>query len=83
MRAMEDEMNALTSGFGGMPAFDMGSAMPSGTRALAVDILDKGNELQIKADVPGMTKDDIKVGGWGARRPACCLLCSSLRRVRP
>ncbi|EFN55012.1 hypothetical protein CHLNCDRAFT_23898 [Chlorella variabilis] len=33
----------------------------SAARALAMDIKDTDSELQITADVPGLTKDDIKV----------------------
>lgn len=77
---MMQEMNALGRAFG-MPSFGMGPAslftevpslqaeMPAMARALAVDIKDTGSALEITADVPGMSKDDIKIQVghcWGA-----------------
>ncbi|KAI3438118.1 hypothetical protein D9Q98_000559 [Chlorella vulgaris] len=72
MNQMMQEMNALGRAFG-MPSFGMGPAslftevpslqaeMPAMARALAVDIKDTGSALEITADVPGMSKDDIKI----------------------
>lgn len=74
MRQMEAEMDAMSRAFGmpsllGPSLFD--AVMPAppaelpavapAARALAVDITDKGDALEIRADVPGMGKDDIKV----------------------
>ena len=47
---------------------------PNCRRSLAVDIKDTGSEIQIVADVPGLSKDDIRVqvggqaGGQAGRR---------------
>lgn len=70
MRQLEDEMNAMTRAFG-LPAlqttFDLPSVafpeVPATARALACDIQDKGDHIEVQADVPGMSKEDIKVGG--------------------
>lgn len=65
-RDLEEEMNQLTRAFG-MPSvttFDLPStaaAVPAGARALVVDIHDMGDHIEVAADVPGMSKEDIKV----------------------
>ncbi|KAL4452256.1 hypothetical protein ABPG75_007918 [Micractinium tetrahymenae] len=73
MNQMEREMAEMSRAFG-MPSlmptwssslFDLPATaadLPAVTaKSLAVDVKDTGKELQIVADVPGMTKDDIKV----------------------
>lgn len=72
-REMEREMAEMSRAFG-MPSlmptwssamFDLPAAaadLPAMTaKSLAVDVKDTDKELQIVADVPGMTKGDIKV----------------------
>jgi HSP20 family protein len=73
MKQMEVEMEQLSRAFGmpsvfspsaslfDMPAADLPAAMPAMAKSLAVDVKDTGNALEIHADVPGMSKDDIKV----------------------
>lgn len=53
----------MPSLFTDLPSIAAAADMPatSAARALAMDIKDTDSELQITADVPGLTKDDIKV----------------------
>ncbi len=59
-------MNQLSRAFG-MPAlatFDLPAApagIPTSARALVCDVHDLGDRIEVEADVPGMSKEDIKV----------------------
>lgn len=92
-------MSALSHAFG-MPSLSMPSLftdlpsadMPALGRALAVDIKDAGDSLVISADVPGLSKEDIKVQVGGGRvwmstaallawQPASCRQMAHLKCV--
>lgn len=74
-------MAAMSRAFGMPPLFtDLPSVsappadMPALSRALAVDIKDAGDSLVIAADVPGLSKEDVKVevsGGKGLDAQRC------------
>eukprot|EP00208_Stichococcus_sp_RCC1054_P004260 CAMPEP_0206139638 /NCGR_PEP_ID=MMETSP1473-20131121/6809_1 /ASSEMBLY_ACC=CAM_ASM_001109 /TAXON_ID=1461547 /ORGANISM="Stichococcus sp, Strain RCC1054" /LENGTH=246 /DNA_ID=CAMNT_0053533511 /DNA_START=111 /DNA_END=851 /DNA_ORIENTATION=+ len=57
LRSIDDEMNAMMQGMPDVP--DEVSSM-SGA-ALAVDIHDEPDAYELKADVPGLSKSDVKV----------------------
>jgi len=59
LRQMEQEMDSLMRGFG-LPALETALA-PQGAMSLAVDVQDKGDHYEIAADVPGLSREDIKV----------------------
>ncbi|KAI7840797.1 hypothetical protein COHA_005501 [Chlorella ohadii] len=73
MNQMEAEMDQLSRAFGMPSVFapatspfdmhtaDLPAAVPAMAKSLAVDVKDMGTALEIHADVPGMSKDDIKV----------------------
>ena len=70
MRRFSEEMDRLFDdfGFGGgfSPAFSsLGGIAPRGfggyTWAPAVELITRGNELVIRADVPGVSKEDLQV----------------------
>lgn len=54
--------------FSGFP-FEQGALMPSGagtsqqltTRSMPVDVVEKENAFEVKADIPGVSKEDIQV----------------------
>jgi HSP20 family protein len=61
---LADEMDRIFEDFG------LGPRWTSATRALTpsvemwapqIDMFQRGNELVVKADLPGMTKDDVKI----------------------
>jgi HSP20 family protein len=60
MRRMQDELDRwfrsprATTGW--MPSFEGSSSW-----APAIDVFQRGNELVVRADMPGMSKDDIEV----------------------
>lgn len=61
MRRFADEMDRMFEGFG-VPAW--GRFTPSfrlETFSPQIDIFERNNKLVLRADLPGMTKDDVKV----------------------
>ena len=58
-RDLEHEMESLMRGIGLAPLDN--SFMPRNAMSLAVDVEDKGDAFVIHADVPGMTKDQVKI----------------------
>ena len=70
MRRFSEEMDRLFEDFGlgrGLlaPELERGldtlGTLTTGTWAPQVEVVERGNELIIRADLPGMTKDDINV----------------------
>ena len=70
MRRFSDEMDRLFEDFGFgrgwfAPGFERGldrlGALAGGAWTPQVEVLERGNQLIIRADLTGMTKDDIKV----------------------
>ncbi len=61
LRRMQEEMDRLFQGFG----FGRGSISPFGEPASdwtpAIEAFQRGNEFVVRADVPGLSKDDITV----------------------
>ena len=62
MRRMQEDMDRLFGSFG----FGRGSMTPFGEKDLgdwapAIDAFQRGNEFIVRADVPGLTKDDLSV----------------------
>jgi len=60
MRQMQDQIDRTFSSLWGGPATESGMINPS-EWAPAVDVFQRGNDLVIRADLPGLTKDDITV----------------------
>ena len=61
MRRFADEMDRMFEGFG-VPSW--GRSTPSfrlETFSPQIDIFERNNKLVLRADLPGMTKDDVKV----------------------
>jgi HSP20 family protein len=70
MRRFSEEMDRLFEDFGFgrvrlAPEFERGldqlGALGGASWAPQVEVLERDNELMIRADLPGMTKDDVKV----------------------
>jgi HSP20 family protein len=67
MRRFSEEMDRLFEDFGfgrGLlaPGFERGlDTLAAATWAPQVEVSERGNQLTIRADLPGMTKNDIKV----------------------
>jgi len=67
MRRFSEEMDRLFEDFGfgrGLlaPGFERSlDTLAAATWAPQVEVLERGNQLTIRADLPGMTKNDIKV----------------------
>ena len=62
MRRMQEDMDRLFGSFG----FGRGLMTPLGEKDLgdwapAIDAFQRGNEFIVRADVPGLTKDDLSV----------------------
>jgi HSP20 family protein len=61
MRRFADEMDRLFEGFGGPLTERFGGWGFSDHFSPNVDIFERDGKIVIRADVPGMTKDDVKV----------------------
>lgn len=66
MRQMQDQMDRWFSRFGlgggwGSPFTSMSRATGMGDWTPAIDAFQRGNEFIIRADVPGMTRNDLSV----------------------
>ena len=70
MRRFSEEMDRLFEDFGlgrGLlaPGFELGldrlGSLAEGAWAPQVEVLERDNQLIVRADLPGMTKDDVKV----------------------
>lgn len=62
LRRMQDDFDRIFSGFGvgrGFPALSEGLGRADWVPA--VDVFQRGNELVIRADVPGMSREDLSV----------------------
>lgn len=62
MRRMQEDFDRMFSGFGfgrGLPALP--EAFGRADWIPAVDVFQRGNELVIRADVPGMSREDLSV----------------------
>lgn len=62
MRRVQDDFDRLFSGFGfgrGFPAFS--ESFGRADWVPAIDVFQRGNELVIRVDVPGMSRDDLSV----------------------
>jgi HSP20 family protein len=57
LRQMEDTMNRLWRGFGGVPYYREGSEDWN----ILIDVIQKGDDLVVKASVPGVEPDKIDV----------------------
>ena len=64
MRRFSEEMDRLFEDFGGRgwltPMLDK-AQLPQGPWSPQVEIFERGNELVLRADLPGLSKDDINV----------------------
>src|SRR5687767_5700382 len=61
MRRFADEMDRMSEGFG-FPGLERFSPWTTGERfSPEVDIFERNGKLVISADLPGLTKDDVKV----------------------
>jgi HSP20 family protein len=64
MRRFSEEMDRLFEDFGGRgwltPMLDK-AQLPQGPWSPQVEIFERGNELVLRADLPGLTKDDVNV----------------------
>ena len=65
MRRFSEEMDRMFENFGWgqgwlTPALDR-SGLPQGSWAPRVEMFERGNQLVVRADLPGMTKDDVTV----------------------
>jgi HSP20 family protein len=57
LNALQGEMNRLFNSF-----FDEGNGSSAGRRwAPAVDLLERDDSLVLKADLPGLTEDDVQI----------------------
>lgn len=61
MRRFSDEMDRLFEDFGFRPRFFEGKERVE-MWAPDVEVLERPNQLVIRADLPGLTKEDVKVG---------------------
>ena len=63
MRRFSEEMNNLFQDFGFNRDWFMqrGLTFPEGIWSPQVEVLEKGNQLIVRADLPGLTRDDINV----------------------
>jgi HSP20 family protein len=62
MRRMQDDIDRMFGGFGmgrGWPAF--GRETEAATWAPPVEAFQRGNELVVRADVPGLSREDLSV----------------------
>ena len=57
LRQMEDTMNRLWRGFGGRTGYDNGSEGWN----IAIDVIRKPEEIEVKASVPGIKPEDIDI----------------------
>src|SRR3954465_991497 len=60
MRRMADEMDRMFEGFG-FPSMSLGSWGGGSAWMPQVEMGEQDGKLMIKADLPGLTKDDVKV----------------------
>src|SRR5262245_21689907 len=61
MRRFADEMDRMFEGFN-LPSFERLHALSTGERVSpSVDIFERDNKLVVRADLPGLTKDEVKV----------------------
>jgi HSP20 family protein len=56
LRQMEDTMNRLWRGFGGQPYSEGGEGWN-----IAIDVIRKADEIEVRASVPGIKPEDIDV----------------------
>jgi len=65
MRQMQDQLDrafsGLWSGGGTTSSWAPGSVFGSSEWAPAIDVFQRGNDLVVRADVPGLSKDDVTV----------------------
>lgn len=61
MRRFSNEMDRLFEGFGFRPRF-FETPVETALWAPNVEVLEKEGKLLVRADLPGLTKDDVKVG---------------------
>lgn len=62
MRKMSDEMDQLFERFLGRPmAFRLGQGGSAGKWMPTIDITQRGNQLVVCADLPGVRKEDVKI----------------------
>ena len=65
MRQMQDQLdrafNSLWNGAGTTSSWASGSTFNPSDWAPAIDVFQRGNDLVVRADVPGLSKDDITV----------------------
>jgi HSP20 family molecular chaperone IbpA len=62
MRKMSDEMDQLFERFLGRPmAFRLGQGGTAGKWMPTIDIAQRGNQLVVCADLPGVKKEDVKI----------------------
>ena len=57
LRQMEDTMNRLWRGFGGVPGYNEANEDWN----IAIDVIRKPEEVEVKASVPGIKPEDIDV----------------------
>ena len=57
LRQMENTMNRLWRGFGGLPDYPGGEEQWN----IAIDVIRKPEEIEVKASVPGIKPEDIDV----------------------
>src|SRR5437870_5708379 len=62
MRQMQDQIDrTFSSVWGGLSTESGGAMINPSEWAPAVDVFQRGNDLVIRADLPGLTRDDITV----------------------
>jgi HSP20 family protein len=62
MRRMTEEMErALSTSFGLMPSMSRLGFSETGVWSPQIEVYERGNELVVSADLPGMKKDEVKV----------------------
>src|SRR3954468_18167308 len=60
MRRFADEMDRMFEGFG-FPGIERGRTMGMDTFSPRVDFFERDGKLVVRADLPGMSKDDVSV----------------------
>ena len=74
MREMEEDLCQLSRAFGLDLAGPAAGAAAAPLRALACDVKDLGDSLQVVADCPGVAKEDLKVREQREQCPCrCCV----------
>ena len=62
LRSIQERMNqAFGNALPALESEEEGEYWPAGSWAPAVDVADEGGKITVKADLPGLKKDDIKL----------------------